>query len=138
MAWKKTATDRQRDAQVYGPEYRRNRAVAWRRADGKCEQLLENGQRCGSRNRCQVDHIVPVTQHGTHHLENLRVLCKPHHDKKTAQEGGGFRKAGNRGGRAQKEDPALQARTKWLSGGTEKVNPVKLRHGRVAPVCGAS
>jgi 5-methylcytosine-specific restriction protein A len=111
--WEKTRADRQRDAVTYGPEYRRNRAVAMRRAGGRCEQLLDNGQRCGSRDRVQCDHIIPVTQHGTHHLDNLRVLCKPCHDKKTASEGGGYRKSGNRGAAAK--DPDFQPRTRWLS-----------------------
>lgn len=108
-AWKKTPADRQRDAKVYGPEYKRNRAVAWRRADGKCEQLVD-GRRCGSRDRCQVDHIIPTTQNGGHGLENLRVLCFGHHAKKTAQEGGGYR---SRRGKPEEGDPPLQERTKW-------------------------
>lgn len=114
MGWKKTPEDRARDAAVYrDPEYVANRKLALKRAGGKCEQLLDTGQRCGSSSRVQVDHIIPVTQHGTHHLDNLRVLCKRCHDKKTAQEGGGFRKPGRRGARASKEDPVLQVRTRW-------------------------
>lgn len=110
MPWQKTAADRQRDAQVYGPEYRRNRAVAWRRADGRCEQALDTGRQCRSTDRAQVDHIKPVSQGGTHHLDNLRVLCKPHHDAKTAQEGGGYRARNSSSGES---DPPLQERTKW-------------------------
>jgi 5-methylcytosine-specific restriction protein A len=105
--WKKTQEDRKRDAQNYGPAYKRNRAVAWRRADGRCE-LLTDGRRCGSRDRCQVDHIVNLAAGGTHHLDNLRVLCKRCHDKKTAQEGKGFR-----GSRKPKAEPVLITRTEW-------------------------
>lgn len=112
MPWEKSPADRKRDAQVYGPEYRRNRDLAKRRAGGKCEQLLENGQRCGSRDRVQVDHVTPVSQDGTDHLDNLRVLCRVHHARKTAQEGGGYRKTGRRGGRRE-ADPVLAPRTKW-------------------------
>lgn len=110
MPWRNDrAARRQSDATYNDPEYRRNRPIAWRRADGRCEQLVD-GRRCGSRKRCQVDHIIPVSQHGTHHLDNLRVLCKPHHDEKTAQEGGGYRRRGRRGPEA---DPPLQGRTNW-------------------------
>lgn len=111
MPWDNSPAKRARDAKVYGPEYRKNRALALKRAGGKCEALLENGRRCGSRDRVQVDHITPVTQGGTHHLDNLRVLCSPHHMAKTAQEGKGYRKGGRR--RAGGEDPVLTTRTKW-------------------------
>jgi hypothetical protein len=109
MAWQKTAADRQRDAQVYGSaEYRRNREAARRRANGTCEQ-------CQHRHpRLQCDHVVPTTQNGTHHLDNLRMLCAGAgscrcHERKTATEGGGFRQRG----RVSAEDPPVQARTAW-------------------------
>lgn len=112
MTWVKSREDRQRDNAVYNdPEYRKNRAIAWKRAGGRCEQLLDSGRRCGSRDRCQVDHIVPVSKGGTHHLGNLRVLCRSHHLAKTATEGGGYRKPGRR--RTAAQDPALTVRTKW-------------------------
>lgn len=114
MPWDNTPEKRAADAKVYGdPEYRRNRPLAMRRAGGKCE-LIDTGRACGSRDRAQVDHIVPVTQGGTHHLDNLRVLCWRHHAEKTAQEGGGFRSSGNRSRwRRREEDPPLAARTQW-------------------------
>ena len=109
MPWRKTPADRQRDAEVYGsPEYRRNRPLALQRAGRRCE-LLAQGRRCGSRDRVSVDHITPVSQGGTHHLDNLRVLCKPHHLEKTAQEGGGYRRKRRRAA----VDPPVQARTQW-------------------------
>jgi 5-methylcytosine-specific restriction protein A len=109
--WRKTPADRARDAKVYGPEYRKNRALALKRAGGRCEQLLENGRRCGSRDRVQVDHVIPVTRNGTHHLENLRCLCAPHHRAKTATEGGGYRRSGGRG--RGEIDPPASPRTRW-------------------------
>jgi 5-methylcytosine-specific restriction protein A len=109
MPWDNSPDARRRsDATYRDPEYLRNRPLAFKRAGGRCEQLVD-GRRCGSRNRAQVDHIVPVTRGGTHHPGNLRVLCKPHHDKKTAQEGGGYR----RGDRTRAADPPLQQRTAW-------------------------
>ncbi len=113
MPWENSPEKRARDAKTYGdPEYKRNRLLAIRRAGGKCEEMLDSGHRCGSQSRVQVDHIIPVTHDGTHHLDNLRVLCKRCHDKKTAQEGGGYRKNGGRRNRRE-ADPVLTARTKW-------------------------
>ena len=113
MPWNKTPEDRARDAKVYGAEYKRNRKLALRRAGGKCEHL-ENGRRCGSTDHVQCDHITAVTAGGTHHLDNLRILCARHHRSKTAQEGGGYRAGRNRGrGRRREADPALQQRTQW-------------------------
>jgi 5-methylcytosine-specific restriction endonuclease McrA len=109
MPWQNDPEKRRRDARVYGPEYKRNRAIAWRRADGRCEWLID-GRRCRSADRCEVDHIVPTTQGGGPGHENLRVLCKPHHNAKTAQEGGGYR---SRRGKSGEGDPPVQERTKW-------------------------
>ena len=113
MTWEKTRQDRQRDAQVYNAEYRANRKLAMRRSGGACEHI-ENGRRCGSRDRVSCDHDTPVTQGGTHHLDNLVMRCFTHHTRKTAQEGKGYRAAGNRGQRRKADpDPPLQTRTRW-------------------------
>lgn len=34
----------------------------------------------------EVDHIKPVRDGGTDHLDNLQTLCRPCHFDKTAQE----------------------------------------------------
>ena len=108
MPWPTDPESRRRsDATYKDPEYKRNRAVAWRRAGGRCERL-ENGRRCGSSDGCQVDHVTPVSQGGTHHVDNLAVLCSRHHRAKTAQEG-----KGSRGARKPAADPILQVRTEW-------------------------
>lgn len=113
MPWDNSPEKRARDAKTYDAEYRKNRAIAKRRANGRCE-YLEDGRRCGSRDRVQCDHIIPVTQGGTHHLDNLRILCARHHRQKTAQEGRGYRANRNRRfGRRREEDPPLAARTQW-------------------------
>lgn len=115
MPWDNTPAKRARDAKVYGPEWRKARALALKRSGGRCEQALGNGRRCGTSARVQVDHVIPVSQGGTHHLDNLQVLCMPHHLAKTAQEGKGFRAGGRRGrgGRRFADDPPLAGRTKW-------------------------
>ena len=110
MPWSKTPQDRRRDSEKYqDAEYRTNRPLAWKRAGGRCE-LITEGRRCGSRDRCQVDHIVNLAAGGTHHLDNLRVLCLNHHRVKTAQEGKGYRGGG---GRKPAADPPLVTRTQW-------------------------
>lgn len=107
MPWQNTPDKRQRDAQVYGPEYRRNRDTACRRAGGRCEG-------CHHRHpRLQCDH-KNNTGDGPpdHSLTNLQMLCVGPgscqcHEKKTAREGGGYR-AGKK-----HDDPPLQTRTQW-------------------------
>jgi HNH endonuclease len=112
MPWDNTPAKRAQDARTYGdPEYKRNKAIVRRRSGGRCE-VREDGRACGSNDRVQCDHILPVSQGGTHHLGNLRDTCGPHHARKTAQEGGGYRKTGRRGGRRE-ADPVLASRTRW-------------------------
>jgi 5-methylcytosine-specific restriction protein A len=103
MPWqKKTREERARDQRVYGdPEYQRNRAYALRRAAGRCDKCGRPGR------RLQVDHVIPLTQGGTHDEGNLQVLCSGPgscHAAKTATEGGGYR---------QPSDPAHEQRTNW-------------------------
>lgn len=106
MAWEKSRADRQRDAEVYGPEYRQNREKARRRANGVCEQ-------CHHRHaKLECDHIIPTTQGGTHALSNLRMICKGPgtcqcHERKSAQEGGGYR------AKKGPSDPEPRPRTTW-------------------------
>jgi len=110
MPWEKTAADRERDKATYGdPEYRRNRPLAMQRAGGQCEHH-DNGRRCGSTDHVSVDHITPVSQGGTHHLDNLSVKCARHHRQKTAQEGRGYRR---KGPRPPRKDPPVEPRTQW-------------------------
>lgn len=111
MGWKKTPEDRAAENAFYSdPEYRRNKALAKQRAAGRCED-------CGHRHPTQCDHVIPRTQGGTHALENLKMRCAGEgtckcHERKTAQEGGGFRNPANRGNQAPR-DPAPRPRTTW-------------------------
>jgi 5-methylcytosine-specific restriction endonuclease McrA len=112
MTWEKTDADRKADAAFYSdPLYRRNKAIVKRRANGRCED-------CGHRHdRLQCDHVIPRTKGGTHAIGNLRMLCSGDgtcrcHEKKTAQEGGGYR--ANRGnGNKTPRDPKPRPRTSW-------------------------
>ena len=40
---------------------------------------------CGSTERLEVDHIVPLSRGGTNDAENLRVLCSMCHHRRHAQ-----------------------------------------------------
>lgn len=104
MPWEHTPASRRRDADTYAnPEYRRNRDVRKRMAGGQCEQCHHPHP------RLQCDHDTPVSQGGTHAVENLRMRCTGPgtcqcHERKTASEGGGYRR---------RDDPEPQPRTQW-------------------------
>lgn len=107
MPWDNSREKRAADAKVYGtPEYRRNREAARKRANGHCEV-------CHHRHsRLEFDARTPVSQGGDHGLDNGRMICKGPgtcqcHDRKTAQEGGGYRRTN------APPDPPLQGRTSW-------------------------
>jgi len=55
------------------------------RDGGRCQwRDRPDVQICGRRGN-QVDHIIPGDDH---RLTNLQVLCEPHHNVKSAREGG--------------------------------------------------
>lgn len=47
----------------------RTRIFVWRRDGGKCS-------RCGSRDRIEFDHIVPVSKGGSNTARNIELLCE--------------------------------------------------------------
>ena len=53
------------------------RAV-WERDGGSCAFRAEDGHRCGSRERIELDHIVPVAHGGASTADNLRLVCRAH------------------------------------------------------------
>lgn len=101
MPWVKTAESRRRDAESYGADYRRNRAIALRRDKWQCQIRLADV--CTGR-ATDCDHIVPRSQGGSNDVQNLRAACKACHKKKTAQEGGGNRRL---------SDPAPKPSVVW-------------------------
>lgn len=104
MPWANDPESRRRsDATYSDPEYKRNRRIVLTRANGRCS-------RCGRRRTLQVDHVIPVSQGGSHAVANLQVLCSGPgscHAKKTATEGGGWR------GSRTVNDPQPVQRTQW-------------------------
>jgi hypothetical protein len=51
--------------------------MVWFRASGRCE-YANNGNRCTSRYRLEIDHVRPLALGGTNETENLRLLCRVH------------------------------------------------------------
>ncbi|MGT2481426.1 HNH endonuclease signature motif containing protein [Methylobacterium oryzae CBMB20] len=65
--------------------------AALNRADGQCEGLLTDGNRCPCAlqvGRFHYDHIVPAALKEDASLENCRVLCRPCHAAKTVVDVG--------------------------------------------------
>lgn len=53
--------------------------------DGHRCTWTDDGVRCGER-ATDVDHIIPAHKGGTDEPDNLRSLCRWHHERKTARE----------------------------------------------------
>jgi hypothetical protein len=47
--------------------------------------MLQNGERCGSRQNLEKDHIIEFTKGGTNKRENLRLVCGPHNRYRSDQ-----------------------------------------------------
>lgn len=101
MPWNHDPATRLREAATYGSTWRQARVIALRRAGHRC-------QHCGSTHRLQVDHVIPISQGGTHQQSNLQVLCEKCHDRKTATEA-----HAGRTGTAAHTDPAPRPSTQW-------------------------
>ena len=53
------------------------RREVWRRDEGKCA-------RCGSRDKLEYDHIVPVAKGGSNTARNIELLCESCNRSKSA------------------------------------------------------
>jgi hypothetical protein len=63
------------------------RAV-WERDGGQCAFVGNGGQRCESRDRLELDHVVPLARGGLATVDNLRLLCRPHNQFAAEREFG--------------------------------------------------
>lgn len=54
------------------------RRAVWERDGGRCAFVAADGHRCESRDRLELDHVVPVAQGGQPTVANLRLLCRAH------------------------------------------------------------
>ena len=52
------------------------RIEVWRRDGGKCA-------RCGSREKLEYDHIVPISKGGSNTTRNIELLCEKHNRSKS-------------------------------------------------------
>ncbi len=52
------------------------RVEVWRRDGGKCA-------RCGSREKLEYDHIVPISRGGSNTARNIELLCEKHNRSKS-------------------------------------------------------
>ena len=62
---------------------------AFMRAAGRCEGILDTGERCPCKlqvGRFQYDHVIPDGLTGDPTLENCQVLCTACHKAKTARD----------------------------------------------------
>lgn len=51
------------------------------RANGRCEQVSEEGKRCCNTEKLEFDHIVPFAVGGKNTAKNLRLVCKGHNQR---------------------------------------------------------
>ncbi|WP_242356039.1 MULTISPECIES: HNH endonuclease [unclassified Anaeromyxobacter] len=54
------------------------RRAVWKRDGGRCAWVGQDGCRCNSRWKLEVDHIQPAALGGPSTVENLRVACRAH------------------------------------------------------------
>ncbi|ANW00661.1 HNH endonuclease [Bradyrhizobium icense] len=67
---------------------KRTMREARERAEGLCEGLLSNGERCNANlahKPCHFDHIIPAAIGGDNSLQNCAFLCVPCHLEKTTK-----------------------------------------------------
>jgi hypothetical protein len=53
--------------------------TVWRRDDGRCRFVGKDGSRCGERRWLELHHVHPYGVGGGHAVNNIRLMCKPHH-----------------------------------------------------------
>jgi len=54
------------------------RRAVYARDGGCCTFVSDDGRRCGSRRRLELDHIVPVARGGGSTVDNVRLRCRAH------------------------------------------------------------
>ncbi|MET8684835.1 HNH endonuclease signature motif containing protein [Streptomyces sp. NPDC004732] len=74
------------ERQGLGRQWHINRPIAWKRAAGLCQHHRYDIDAPCLAPGAAVDHIRPHHLGGTSDLQNLQILCKFHHDQKSAQE----------------------------------------------------
>jgi 5-methylcytosine-specific restriction protein A len=62
------------------------RALVAERDQHRCQEFMRDNTPCPDRGT-ECDHIINLASGGTDSLDNLRMLCKWHHGKKSSAEG---------------------------------------------------
>ncbi|WP_413293114.1 HNH endonuclease [Bdellovibrio sp. HCB185ZH] len=60
----------------------RVRHTVWKRDQGCCTFISDDGKKCGSKYQIQFDHIQLYSKGGSHSQENLRLLCAQHNRRR--------------------------------------------------------
>ncbi len=59
----------------------------WKNSDGSCSHAdPRTGQRCTSRFKLEIDHIIPRALGGTNDINNLRLVCRAHNQWAAIQQ----------------------------------------------------
>jgi hypothetical protein len=70
------------------------KSAVWRRDDGRCAFVSDDGRRCDSRDALEYDHITPWAVGGASDTaENIRLLCRPHNQRSAKRRFGPRRRA---------------------------------------------
>jgi hypothetical protein len=53
------------------------------RSEHRCEHISHNGKRCEERRNLEFDHIQPFALNGNRSVENIRLLCRGHNQRRS-------------------------------------------------------
>lgn len=67
------------------------RAYIAERDNHRCQEFMRDGTPCTDIGT-ECDHIIPLSQGGSDNPDNLRMLCKWHHARKSSAEGNAARR----------------------------------------------
>jgi 5-methylcytosine-specific restriction endonuclease McrA len=85
------------------------RREVWKRDQGQCTFVADNGHRCESRTRLEFDHVHPVARGGEGTIANLRLRCRAHNQFEAERVYG---ERFMRGKRERQGDPAPRVRSR--------------------------
>jgi len=85
----------------------------WRRDEGRCTFVSEEGQRCEACEFVEFDHVIPVAKGGESTVDNVRLRCRTHNQYEAEREfGAGFMEHKRAESRRRAEQKRAEARAK--------------------------